>query len=123
MFDIDMSELGVVGIVALLVVGPKDLPKLMRTVGQWVGRARGMTRHLRAGFDEMVRQAEIEELNKRWNEQNREIMERTRVDTWMDPEPSVMPAAHEPAPVMTPLPAPPLPEPGQAAKPPPSQLA
>ena len=42
MFDIAWSELFVILIVALVVVGPKDLPKLMRTAGQWAGRARGM---------------------------------------------------------------------------------
>ena len=65
MFDIASSELLVVAIVALLVVGPKDLPKLMRTVGQWVRRARMMTGQIRAGFDQMMQEAEFQEERER----------------------------------------------------------
>jgi len=74
MFDIAPSELMLVGTVALVVIGPKDLPKAMRFVGQWVGRARGMARHFRSGLDEMIRQAELEEMEKKWAEENARIM-------------------------------------------------
>jgi sec-independent protein translocase protein TatB len=74
MFDIAPSELMLVAIVALLVIGPKDLPRAMRFVGQWVGRARGVARHFRSGFDEMVRQAEMEEMEKKWADENARIM-------------------------------------------------
>jgi sec-independent protein translocase protein TatB len=74
MFDIAPSELMLVGTVALIVIGPKDLPKAMRFVGQWVGKARGMARHFRSGIDEMVRQAEMEEMEKKWAEENARIM-------------------------------------------------
>jgi sec-independent protein translocase protein TatB len=62
MFDIAWSELFVILIVALVVVGPKDLPKLMRKVGQWTGRARTMADQFRRSFDDMARQAELDEL-------------------------------------------------------------
>ena len=74
MFDIGYSELLIVGIVALLVIGPKDLPRVMRTVGNWVGRARGMARHFRSGIDTMIREAELEEMEKKWREENERIM-------------------------------------------------
>src|SRR4051812_10834569 len=74
MFDIAPSELMLVGTVALVVIGPKDLPKAMRFVGQWVGKARGMARHFRSGLDEMIRQAEMEEMEKKWAEENARIM-------------------------------------------------
>ena len=77
MFDIGYSELLVVAIVALVVIGPKDLPRVMRTVGQWVGRARGMARHFRSGIDTMIREAELEEMEKAWREQNAAIMAAT----------------------------------------------
>lgn len=57
-------ELVVIGIVALLVVGPKDLPILMRRVGQMVGKARAMANEFRHSFDEMARQSELDDLRK-----------------------------------------------------------
>ena len=74
MFDIGYSELLVIAVVALIVIGPKDLPNVMRTVGQWVGRARGMARHFRSGIDTMMREAELEEMEKKWKEENDRIM-------------------------------------------------
>lgn len=74
MFDVAPTELLLVAFVALLVIGPKDLPKAMRFVGQWVGRARGMARQFRSGFDNMVREAELEELEKSWAAENERIM-------------------------------------------------
>ena len=75
MFGIDSSELAVVVILALIFIGPKDLPKVMRTVGYWIGRVRGMARHFTAGLENMVREAELEELEKRWKEENERIMQ------------------------------------------------
>ena len=74
MFDIAPTELLIVALVALVVIGPKDLPKVMRTVGHWVGKARGMARHFRSGIDTMMREAELEEMEKKWREENERIM-------------------------------------------------
>ncbi|GGB18073.1 sec-independent protein translocase protein TatB [Sphingomonas metalli] len=74
MFNIDSSEFLLVAIVALVVIGPKDLPKALRVVGYWVGKARGVSRQFRAGFDQMVREAELEEMEKRWAAENARIM-------------------------------------------------
>jgi sec-independent protein translocase protein TatB len=74
MFGIDSSELLVVAVVALVVIGPKDLPRVMRVVGQWVGRARGMARHFRSGIDTMIRESELEEMEKKWRSENERIM-------------------------------------------------
>jgi sec-independent protein translocase protein TatB len=75
MFGVDSSELAVVAILALIFIGPKDLPKVMRTVGYWVGRVRGMARHFTAGLENMVREAELEEMEKKWREENERIMQ------------------------------------------------
>jgi sec-independent protein translocase protein TatB len=75
MFGVDSSELAVVAILALIFIGPKDLPKVMRTVGYWVGRVRGMARHFTSGIENMVREAELEEMEKRWREENERIMQ------------------------------------------------
>lgn len=74
MLGIDSSELLFVALVALVVIGPKDLPKAMRVVGYWVGRARGVARQFRSGFDAMVREAELEEMEKRWAAENARIL-------------------------------------------------
>ena len=64
MFDIGGWELLFLMIIALVVVGPKELPQLMRLIGQWTGRARAMVREFQASFDEMARQAELDEIKK-----------------------------------------------------------
>ena len=77
MFGIDSSEFLLIAVVALIVIGPKDLPRVMRLVGGWVGRGKAMTRHLRSGFDTMMREAELEEMQKQWAKQNADIMAAT----------------------------------------------
>ena len=62
--DIGGSELLIIAAVALIVVGPKDLPILMRKIGQFIGKMRGMANEFRASFDEMARQSELDELRK-----------------------------------------------------------
>ncbi|HZF95964.1 MAG TPA: Sec-independent protein translocase protein TatB [Allosphingosinicella sp.] len=74
MFGIDSAELLIVAIVALVVIGPKDLPKVMRTVGEWIGRARGMAKHFRTGIDTMIRESELEDMEKKWKADNERIM-------------------------------------------------
>lgn len=86
MFGIDSSELMLIALVALLVIGPKDLPKAMRWVGQWVGKGRAMSRHLRTGFDAMMREAELEEMQKIWAQQNEAIMKATALPENMLPD-------------------------------------
>ena len=74
MFGVDSSELFIVAIAALIFIGPKDLPRVMRVVGQWVGRARGMARHFTAGIENIIRESELEEMDKKWREENARIM-------------------------------------------------
>lgn len=64
MFDIAWSELLVIGAVALVVIGPKDLPKVLKTIGQIVAKARGMAREFQGGLDDMIRESELDELRK-----------------------------------------------------------
>lgn len=94
MFDIAPTEFLLVAFVALVVIGPKDLPKAMRVVGYWVGRARAVGRQFRAGFDEMVREAELEEMEKKWKAENERIM---REHPLIPPQPETGEAASPPA--------------------------
>lgn len=74
MFDIGSSELLLIVVVAVVVIGPKDLPRALYKLGQIIGKGRAMTRHFRAGLDAMVREAELEELEKKWAAENARIM-------------------------------------------------
>lgn len=74
MFDVSPGEFMLVALVALVVIGPKDLPKAMRVVGYWVSKARGVTRQFREGFDTMMREAELKELEEKWAAENARIM-------------------------------------------------
>jgi sec-independent protein translocase protein TatB len=65
MFDLfSWSHIVILLVVALVVVGPKDLPRLMNMMGRWAGKARAMASEFRRSFDEMARQAELDELRK-----------------------------------------------------------
>lgn len=79
MFDIGSSELLLIVIVAIVVIGPKDLPRALYKVGQIVGKARGMARHFRSGVDAMIREAELEELQKQWARENERIMAASQI--------------------------------------------
>jgi sec-independent protein translocase protein TatB len=93
MFDVAPTELLLVAIVALIVIGPKDLPRVLRTVGQWVGKARGVARQFRSGFDEMIREAELADMEKKWAEENARIMAEYPAET-----PPSLPAPQQPEP-------------------------
>jgi len=127
MFGIDSSELFIIGLVALLVIGPAKLPMAMKSVGQWVAKGRAMTRHVRTGFDAMVREAELDEMQKSWAKHNEAIMKATSPTAYLTapdevaaeaavpesppespPESAELMAAATPAPEAAPKPAPKL---------------
>ncbi|PWC34353.1 Sec-independent protein translocase protein TatB [Azospirillum sp. TSO35-2] len=64
MFDIAWSELMVIAVIALVVIGPKDLPKAIFTLGKWVRKARGVAREFQTHIDDMMRETELDELRK-----------------------------------------------------------
>jgi sec-independent protein translocase protein TatB len=61
---LSLEHIVILGVIALVVVGPKDLPLLLRKLGQWTARLRGMAQEFRTGFDELARQAELDELKR-----------------------------------------------------------
>jgi sec-independent protein translocase protein TatB len=109
MFDVAPTELMLVAFVALVVIGPKDLPKAMRLVGKWVGRARGIARQFRSGIDTMIRESELADMEKQWAAENERIMRE------YPPQPSLPPPVesvaenhlieHDSGPVMVEQPA------------------
>ena len=69
MLDLGWSELLIIGILALVVVGPKDLPVLLRTLGRWVGRARAMSREFTRMIDDAANEAELADLKRKVTEE------------------------------------------------------
>ncbi len=64
MFDIGWTEITIILIVAIIVIGPKELPGVLRTVGQWVGKAKSMTNEFRGHIDEMIQDTELSEVKQ-----------------------------------------------------------
>ena len=80
MFDFSWSEMMIIGAVALVAIGPKDLPKALKTAGQVVRKARGLAREFHNSIDEMIRESELDEVRK-------SVQEATRLEP---PPPPVM---------------------------------
>ncbi len=68
MFDIGWSELVVIGVVALIAIGPKELPGVLRMVGQWIGKARRMASEFQGQFNEAMREAEMADIKKQFDD-------------------------------------------------------
>ncbi len=64
MFDVGWSEMAVIALVTLIVIGPKELPRVLRTVGQWVRKAQSLAREFQRGLDDMAREADLEDAKK-----------------------------------------------------------
>jgi sec-independent protein translocase protein TatB len=80
MFDLDAGKILVVGVVALIVIGPKDLPRVLRTVGQTVGRMRRMAAEFQNQFAEAIKEADLEEVKKEFSA----LQESAKIDTSFD---------------------------------------
>ncbi|MEO1487857.1 MAG: Sec-independent protein translocase protein TatB [Pseudomonadota bacterium] len=127
MFDIGALELLVIVIVAVIIIGPKDMPLAMRAAGRWIGKVRKVSAHFRTGIDAMVREAELEDMEKQWKARNEEIMRQSAEAAEKDagqpvmtgpppaaaskgdagPLPSAAPSAPASAPPIAPAPPPP----------------
>jgi sec-independent protein translocase protein TatB len=117
MFGVDTSELILVAILALIFIGPKDLPNALRTVGRWYGQVRGMARHFTSGIEAMIREAELEEMEKKWREENDRIMR--EYPALIDAQKAEAEEAQEPLPTVDRpegIPDPLAPPPGEASE-------
>ena len=103
MFDIGWDEMALVAVVALIVIGPKDLPQVLRTCGQWVRKARELAGEFQRGMDDMVRESEIGDLKKQVEKVADTNALRREIENTIDPtgtiakglEPPVMPPMDE----------------------------
>jgi sec-independent protein translocase protein TatB len=118
MFDIGWSELVVIAVVALIAIGPKELPGVLRMVGQWMGKARKMAAEFQGQFQEAMREAEMADLKKSFDEVKeaatgfttgggimsslqKDVGDALRIDD-IDKPPAEAPAATPPGDAMTP---------------------
>ena len=74
MFDIGADELLLTAVVAIVVIGPKDMPRALRTAGRWIAKMRRMSSAFRSGIENVIREAELEEMEAEWRKQNAAIM-------------------------------------------------
>lgn len=74
LFDIGATELLAIIVIAIVVIGPKELPMVMRTIGRWVSQARQLVNQFRTSLDSIAHEAEMDALEKKWAEQNARIM-------------------------------------------------
>jgi sec-independent protein translocase protein TatB len=135
LFDIGWPELLLIGVVALLVIGPKDLPRALRVAGFWVRKARTLSREFQSSIDQMIREAELDEIRQDLKKVTEFDIEKEFKDT-VDPTGSLTesikppdlpdffeessgasaPAATEPAPALSAPVETALPEPTEAAE-------
>lgn len=99
MFDLGWSEILVIAVVAILVVGPNELPRMMRTIGEWMGKMRRMAQHFQAGVDEMIRQSELEDLRKDLKTIHREVNAPLSTTLRMPAPPPTQMVQSDPAPL------------------------
>ncbi len=95
MFDLSISEIAIIVVIAIVVIGPKELPRALATAGKWMAKARGVMGNFRTGFDAMVREAELQEMEKKWASENDRIM--LEHPTVSDDEPVMEPLDGPPA--------------------------
>jgi sec-independent protein translocase protein TatB len=84
MFDVGWSEMALVLLVALIVIGPKDLPRVARTMGQWVGKGRAMAREFQRALEDMAREAELDKVKSEIEKAGRTNVGKT-IENTIDP--------------------------------------
>ncbi|MGE0828284.1 MAG: Sec-independent protein translocase protein TatB [Hyphomonadaceae bacterium] len=96
--SLGFQEILLLAVIALVVVGPKDLPLMLRKLGRWTAKLRGMAQEFRSGFDELARQAELDELKKEV-----EALRQHQTFSELDREirrPAILPGTLPPPPVL-----------------------
>jgi sec-independent protein translocase protein TatB len=93
MFDIGWSEMLVVGVVALVVIGPKELPAALRTAGRMVGKARGIASEFRQHWDDAMREADLDEIRKKAEEATGIGDVKSSMENLIDPKGEIADAA------------------------------
>ena len=95
MFNLGWGELVVIGIVALIAIGPKELPTVLRTLGQWMGKVRRMANEFQGQFQEALREAEFADLKKHADDISSSVAEFSNIDPLADAQKDVERAFEE----------------------------
>jgi sec-independent protein translocase protein TatB len=111
MFDIGWSELLVIGAVALIAIGPKELPGVLRAVGHWMGKIRRMASEFQGQFQEAMREAELADVKKQFDDMTSVTGDLTKFDPLADVQKDVERSVTAEATTSTPLPEAPAPIP------------
>ena len=116
MFDLGWSEMAVILLVALIVIGPKDLPRVAREIGKWTAKARSMARDFQRSLDDMAREAELQDIKAELDKATSGNIAKT-IENFVDPDGELNRALdpNQPAASSMPRPPAPLPEPAIAA--------
>ncbi len=85
MFDIGWSEMAIIMLLALIIIGPKDLPRVARTIGQWVRKARMLAREFQTSLEDMAKEAELDDVKKEIEKVGRTDLKKT-VENAIDPK-------------------------------------
>jgi len=93
MFELDWGKLVIIGIVALIAIGPKELPAVLRTLGQWMGKIKRMANEFQGQFQEALREAEMADLKKHADDLQSSVTELTKFDPMADAQKAVERAA------------------------------
>lgn len=97
MFDIGWDEMALIAVISLIVIGPKDLPVVLRQMGRWTRKAREMASEFHRGVDDMVRESELDELKKQVSKVSDVNLLRQEVDKAIDPTGEMAKAMELPA--------------------------
>jgi sec-independent protein translocase protein TatB len=96
MLDLGWSEMAVIIMVALIVIGPKDLPRVAREIGRWSAKARSMAREFQRSLDDMAREAELQDIKAELEKAGRTDVKKT-IEDFVDPEREITKALEAPA--------------------------
>ncbi|HZT25081.1 MAG TPA: Sec-independent protein translocase protein TatB [Pseudolabrys sp.] len=91
MFELDWGKLVIIGIVALIVIGPKELPTVLRTLGQWMGKVKRMASEFQGQFQEALREAEMADLKKHADDLRSTVTDFATMDPLAEPQPTATP--------------------------------
>lgn len=103
MFDLGWSEMAVIVVVALVVIGPKDLPRVAREIGRWSTKARAMAREFQRSLDDMAREADLQDIKAELEKASRTDISQT-IEDMVDPKGDLKRTLNAP---MVPPPSPP----------------